>query len=111
MTGKELVQQERDRHVSLGYTVESDKENYPNKELAEAAQYVLGTLGIFEDRDIPPGWDSYLGNIHLKPRLERFIIAGALFLAQIDVDDRVTYDYTLENIYRQIEILNKHGKA
>lgn len=85
MTGVELIEKERLEHkVKHGKSVKHDVETYKNRELIQA---VIGLL-LGNPLFVPEGWDEeQYGKMIDKPEVERFIIAGSLIAAQIDVEN------------------------
>lgn len=84
-TGIELIAEERQEQITKhGYSADRD-DNYMNAELQVAAEACI----IADDGDFPANWDLVLvQKMCDKDDIQRFITAGALYLAEKDRIDR-----------------------
>lgn len=80
-----ILDERRDQLTRHGYTLEHDKLSYKDQELIRVAQCIRNRTTEF-------GWPKYWNQgwyirFANKPRIEALAVAGALVLAQQDVDD------------------------
>lgn len=95
-----LIMREREKQL-IKYSVEQDREKYKAGELLQAAKFVT----TLEEEDFPGGWnEEFKAKIKEKGELERYIISGALCLAQNDVEPNDMAILSLEGL---IEIGDK----
>lgn len=80
-TGIELITDERNKQIEIGYTLDHDLRNNGGGSLEMA---VVGTL-LGNPGSFPADWDNDSANtICEKAKVERLIIAGSLLAAEID---------------------------
>ena len=82
MSAEEMTPKER-LHQLEKYSVEQDKKYYTNNQLTEVAYCILHQT----DSRWPGSWSSlWYKKFMDKPRTEQLAIAGALVMAQMDIE-------------------------